>query len=141
VISLLFFFYASQSGDLQRGDTKEVDLQQVYAELEQEAEQLFAELLPMDSADNKQQAYALKKKKWYVTTYDARGIHFWNSNKVHLDTSIQGPFYWFGDDFYAVFKQSNAVLAHRLVNGGKLSNRLIQSYPELKAYRFAESNE
>jgi len=117
---------------------EDLDISEFIASLEQEANTIFADILPISfDSKNNIKGTLLKKERWYIIKYDGTQPTYWNSNKISLDSTVLSSStfpvsYIFGDDLYAVFKdKSNTFLAFRLANEGKIHSRLVNHNPEL----------
>lgn len=125
-----------------------VSLEPLVANLQEEADQLFSEYLPLDfKTENAERAMSLTKKRWYLYARSDDKTVYWNSNKVNLDSAIENnteyPVYFsYGDDSYVVFDNGNdAYLAFRIANEGKLHSRVIQAFPELSNKKLVDQNQ
>ncbi len=139
--------------DLKNESQREAGIKEFYPEalieeLSLEASELFIQFEGVDfNSEQTNRAYKLKKKRWYLSKFDSTGARFWNSNKIGLDSSLFAQqafplYYSFGDDFYLVFKgQGGVFLSHRLANDGKLSQKFVLRYPDLRNYKLQRENE
>ncbi|NNJ54929.1 MAG: hypothetical protein HKP14_02285, partial [Bacteroidia bacterium] len=125
-----------------QGGNHAIDLSEFIQELESESENIFSDIIPISfGSEQAKKAHDLRKKKWYVISFENKKEVYWNSNKLSFDSTILNhsifpTFYYFGDDLYSVFKYtSDDFLSFRIANDGKLHQRLIDFYPELKHAR------
>ncbi len=116
-----------------------LDLTEFIQQLKLESEKHFKEIIPISFGSKEaKRADELRQKKWYAISYVKGEEVYWNSNKLSFDSAILSQqefpiFYYFGDDLYSVFKHTTSdFLAFRIANDGKLHQRLIDFYPELK---------
>jgi two-component system nitrogen regulation sensor histidine kinase NtrY len=123
--------------------SKSADISSFVEELEDESNDIFNSILPINFNSNKlDEAKKLKKQKWYLVVGNKNQTRFWNSNKISLDSSVFEnqvfpSFYQFGDDVYCIFKKDDAYLAFRIANDGKLHQRVLNHNKELKDYRLS----
>ena len=73
----------------------------------------------------------IRSEKWYFLSFQKSELTHWNSNKISLHPSIYDikkfPIrYTYGDDIYILFKSNTSFLAYRIVNGGRVSPKLIK---------------
>ena len=131
VLIFLLSYFSFQHND-ENSQTEFLDLNLFAKEIATEAEDLFEQILP-----NKSRIYSdslgkiIRNEKWYFLSYQKGELTHWNSNKISLNPTIfdikSFPIrYTFGDDIYILFKSNTSFLAYRIVNGGRVSPRLIK---------------
>lgn len=141
MILMVLGFVWSTLNTHQEEHSHEVDLSELVNDLSEEAQQYFEkfEKISFTSALS-DEAYGLKKKRWYLVRFENGAEVYWNSNKVQFSSElvsarVQSKYVKYGDDFYLAFiKQNEMVLAIRLANDGVPSERLVQFAPQLKGH-------
>lgn len=112
-------------------ETELLDIAPFLAELKPESDALFQELAPIGfHHPSHLRALQLSKERWYILVSKNDTLHYWNSNKLEIDSNTneannESFLHFFGDDIYAVFvKNKTTYFAFRIANDEKIHPRL-----------------
>ncbi len=126
--------------------TEFLDISPFLAELKPESDALYEELTPLGfQQPSHRRALELNKERWYILVVQNDTLHYWNSNKLEIDSSANGAknesfLHFFGDDTYAVFvKNKTTYFAFRIANDEKIHPRLINHSPKFANKQLAMS--